>query len=303
MVFDRSNGIYRSIIVAIVGWLILVGNAQPISNDAGRKPAVTQSNEKATQSAEIVSNIRGIRSTPETQNVKTDPYEKERNEREKRDLQAQENSAYWAGAMFWVTFAAAVLSIIGIGLVWTTFRETRKANDIARDGNRAWVKLEAKGPRTMVIGHPKSTLHIGVELVNFGQSPATNIRCWGKIYFEPVSTEKIFSDVTNYYKSTIVADYSNVIFTNDKIIEQIDIECLDVPAGRYDIIAVASCCYRVIGKDELHFTARTFDISSQDPSAQSLGGRGQFQFHNSKSNMAMTQVLPIERKDVSAIAT
>jgi hypothetical protein len=143
MVFDSSNGIYRSIFAAIAG-LVLAANAQPVSQDTGSKPTTTQREGNAAKKPDVASSISRIGDALEAQNATGDPYEKEQNEREIRDLQAQEKSAYWAEAMFWATSVAVILSVIGIGLVWTTFRETQQANVIARNAQRAWVTLKAK---------------------------------------------------------------------------------------------------------------------------------------------------------------
>jgi hypothetical protein len=129
MVFDRRNGIYRSIFAALVGWLILVGNTQPVGNNTGGNSAAAQRNQDTAKNTNVAPGVSRIGDALEAQNAKSDPYEKERNEREILDLQAQEKSAYWAEAMFWATTAALILSLIGIGLVWTTFKETRKSND------------------------------------------------------------------------------------------------------------------------------------------------------------------------------
>ncbi len=182
MVSDRSNGIYRSVIAALVG-LILVGNAQaqPISNSARSDATAAKSNQKATQHSDIAFGISRIGNQLEAQNAKADPYEKERNEREIRDLQAQEKSAYWAGAMFWATLGALVLSVIGVGLVWTTFRETRKANSIARETMfrqlRAYVTAESAERNHDNRFEGYSGLEcVSITLHNSGATPATGVK-------------------------------------------------------------------------------------------------------------------------------
>ena len=195
MVSDRSNGIYQSVIAAIVGWLILVGNAQaqPISNRAGGDAAAIQSNQKATQHADIASGIRRIGNQLEAQTAKSDPYEKERNEREIRDLQAQENSAYWAGAMFWATLGALVLSVIGVGLVWTTFRETRKANEIAIFAQRPWISIEAT-PTIMTTKANSYTWEYLIYFKNLGSTVAKNFSFKDEIVFilpDSLDTKKV----------------------------------------------------------------------------------------------------------------
>jgi hypothetical protein len=134
----------RFIILAIAG-LILVG-ANPPSQNAGGQTTTTQGNNSANKEESVASGISRISEALEAQNAQTDPYEKERNEREIRDLEAQENSAYWAESMFWATVAALILSFIGIGLVYTTFHETRRSNVLSKAHQRARmeIKLEVR---------------------------------------------------------------------------------------------------------------------------------------------------------------
>jgi hypothetical protein len=174
MVFDRRNGIYRSIFAALVGWLILVGNTQPVGNNTGGNSAAAQRNQDTAKNTNVAPGVSRIGDALEAQNAKSDPYEKERNEREILDLQAQEKSAYWAEAMFWATTAALILSLIGIGLVWTTFKETRKSNDIAQNHQRARVFPTAELTST----HPYSeTKKVVLRCENIGLSPAYRVRC------------------------------------------------------------------------------------------------------------------------------
>jgi hypothetical protein len=172
MVSDSSNGIYRGIIVAIAG-LILIGANEP-SNYSTSNAAAAHSDNGANQEKDVASGIRRIGEALEAQNTKTDPYEKERNEREIRDLQAQENSAYWAEAMFWATFAAIILSVIGIGLVGATFRETQRSSEAAEISKDAYIwnergriSVQAEGTISIAIGEEQ---FIPIEIRNDGRS-------------------------------------------------------------------------------------------------------------------------------------
>jgi hypothetical protein len=160
MVSDSSNGIYRSVIAAIVGWMILVGNAQPISNRAGSDAPAAQSNQSTPNDAKVTAGINRIGNALEAQNTKIDPYEKEQNDREIRDLQAQEISAYWAGAMFWVNLGALILSAIGIGLVYITFDQARKATAVAQANLDLYRKAEAGSLTPTVKWLDDGKLHI-----------------------------------------------------------------------------------------------------------------------------------------------
>lgn len=181
MVSNRSNGIYRGIIAALAG-LILIGANNPSKNSTGNATAA-QGNQEAGHNENITAGISRISSALEAQKPKADPYEKDRNEREIRDLQAQENSAYWAQAMFWATFAAIILSVIGIGLVWFTFRETRKAAKSAQISaeayiwnERAWLEFaDLRKPTANIRTTPIDAFPM-VAIHNSGKSVAKIVR-------------------------------------------------------------------------------------------------------------------------------
>jgi hypothetical protein len=71
--------------------------------------------------------------------------QKHDNERNEADLVAQRKSALWTSIMGFAALIGMGLSAIGVYLVWTTFRATRQANEIAREAmtadNRAWVEI------------------------------------------------------------------------------------------------------------------------------------------------------------------
>jgi hypothetical protein len=161
---------YRGIFIAVAG-LALLG-ANPVSQNARGNAAAAQSDKSADKKKDVASGISRIGEALKAQNAKADPYEKQRNEREIRDLQAQENSAYWAEMMFWATVSALVLSFVGIGLVWTTFRETRKANDIAKNAQRPYLYIDKIRPAEL----SKFTKHLVLDIKNFGATPATQIK-------------------------------------------------------------------------------------------------------------------------------
>lgn len=178
MVTDRSYEVYRSALLSIVG-LILIGANLPSQNSSSYTTA-GQVDQNANQEKTVASGVSRIAETLEAQNAKTDPYEKERNKREIRNLAAQENSAYWTESMFWATVAALILSSIGIGLVWTTFRETQKANDIAKDSMYRQLKayLTIESAEMEKFGWPEAHLIIH----NSGSTPATNITVTSEKY-------------------------------------------------------------------------------------------------------------------------
>ena len=60
-------------------------------------------------------------------------------QREYEDLVSQRKSALWAMIMGVAALAGMALSVVGVVLVWTTFNETRRANEIAKLQNRPFM--------------------------------------------------------------------------------------------------------------------------------------------------------------------
>ena len=75
--------------------------------------------------------------------------------------------------MFWATLGALVLSVIGVGLVWTTFRETRKANEIA-------IRANVRATRQAVAGAEDTAKALDIARLSAesGQRAATVSRAW-----------------------------------------------------------------------------------------------------------------------------
>lgn len=169
---------YRSIFLAIAG-MILIGAGQPSDNGTTKSP-IEQANKEKRQHELASAGIGHTGAAIETQNSKNDRYEKERNEREIRDLIAQEKSAYWAEAAFWATAFAVVVSAVGIILVFTTFKETKKANNIAKVSAfrqlRAYVTAE-KATTSNVNFPDENQGFQGVRIVlhNSGATPAVGV--------------------------------------------------------------------------------------------------------------------------------
>jgi hypothetical protein len=70
-------------------------------------------------------------------------HEKRTNHRNEQDLVAQRQSANWAYIMGAAAVIGMILSVVGVVLVWTTFRETQKTNKIAAKNIDAYQRREA----------------------------------------------------------------------------------------------------------------------------------------------------------------
>jgi preprotein translocase subunit SecG len=89
--------------------------------------------------------------------------ESRENERDERDLVAQETTAIWTFVMSVAALVGVVLSIFGVGLVWVTFRETRETNVISRKIGVTQLDLPPGHPSfiTRVLGVDSGRLRLG----------------------------------------------------------------------------------------------------------------------------------------------
>ena len=107
-------------------------------------------------------------------------------QRDEQDLVAQKTSALWTMIMGWAATFGMVLSAVGVYLVWTTFAETRRANEIAREalivGNRAWLIVDSVDVSGLFYAFDGPDVVISGKIVfiikNTGKSAATDI--WTK---------------------------------------------------------------------------------------------------------------------------
>ena len=84
-------------------------------NPIDQQYATTAPADKATPETERIPHIdQSAGEIGQTTYTNGDPYQDERNERERRDIVAQEEMADWAKAAFWATLASA--SIAGLAL-------------------------------------------------------------------------------------------------------------------------------------------------------------------------------------------
>ena len=101
----------------------------------------------------------------------------------REDLKAQREMAWWTKVMGWAAGIGILLGAVSIWLIWRTWDATREAaksgdeaNRIAREGNRAWIKL-IPGEEGILRKHPDGVgLHIDLMIENVGTKPA--IRVW-----------------------------------------------------------------------------------------------------------------------------
>lgn len=106
----------------------------------------------------------------------------EQNAHDEYDLQAQLVSAAWTKAMGVAAIIGMAVGILGVGLIYSTFEETRTGNEIARDAliveNRAWLIVDELISRLHYSFEGKDVIVFGeldFRIKNTGKSTATDI--------------------------------------------------------------------------------------------------------------------------------
>ncbi len=181
---DGIGGYFRMSVVAL-GALFWVWFLWQLSADQTRGEIENQyaTRDYAERTEESISNF--CMTLPDAD--KTDCIEKaiesrRKEQRNERDLNAQETMARWTWVMGGIAGIGLIVSLIGIGLIYVTFKETRRAADTGREANeiarssserqlRAYVGVERIFVKTKAVGQ----VTVGEVVVkNFGQTPAYN---------------------------------------------------------------------------------------------------------------------------------
>lgn len=193
---------YRTIITALVGIAIALAGWATISHlqavsDSYEQYAAEASKHYARDAEE---QIRGrcsrLPPTNRAECVRKADQAARENQRSEKDLAAQKVTAWWTKIMGEAALTGLALSIIGVVLIWTTFHETRKANEIAQDTAKRQLRAYM-GIDETVLTVPEDEFGKG-EVVfrfkNFGATPAIQLKTVISIgvekYFQGMKTEK-----------------------------------------------------------------------------------------------------------------
>jgi hypothetical protein len=90
--------------------------------------------------------------------------------RDEYDLEAQRITATWTAHMGIAAIIGMAASLIGVGLIWFTFQETRKTNDLSKRASRAFVEPSFD----LTEGNRFTAPRIAISGVNIGETTAQN---------------------------------------------------------------------------------------------------------------------------------
>ena len=180
-------------------------------------------------------------------------------EHDQEDLVAQKSAALWGYVMGVSAVLGMGLSIIGVCLVWTTFRETRKANQISRDASRAWIGISVSESGKFWLSTEKLEFYFDVILENHGSSPAIEVFCRGFIVLgDPKGFDLPPLEDVKPAKHT---DSECIVFPNSKPLgTELIAEWTSEQPERAEINLIVACRYKIVGHQEWRRSTRTFQL-------------------------------------------
>jgi hypothetical protein len=188
--------------------------------------------------------------------------------RAEQDLDAQQRSANGTAITAIIALIGLAVSVVGIGLVYTTFNETRKSNALIHDAQRAWISVELK-PTFIHPTIPKGwkgpdenpeeiRVSAGITLKNIGNSSAKI----ESVYFFciPVGTMSAENiEGMTRSEANMIHHVPNAIIPTGKIeidiIKAFPFNWVEGSGHRFNVIAVVEVVYSV------GFTRCTFLLS------------------------------------------
>ncbi|MGW8202463.1 hypothetical protein ACWGM0_07935 [Sphingomonas bisphenolicum] len=162
---------YRSIVAALVGWLILVGAAQPPQGDnQTNQAAAAESLNQATNT--IAAAIRSTIHAPDKDMGCIQGHDERSS-----DLCAQWKAADSARDAAEYAFWGLIVGVVGTGMLFITFAETRQ---VSRAQLRAYISIKPMGLKIFQVDAGKQ-IEASLSIINGGQTPAYNVVWHGNI--------------------------------------------------------------------------------------------------------------------------
>jgi hypothetical protein len=162
--------------LALIGWGVIYGLSQEAAYEQSARDAHFENSKYACY--EIAKTKRKANPVKQRNSQPCAPskegQDENANRRDYADLVAQRSSALWAKIMGIAALVGMGLSLLGVVLVAITFRETRKANEIASGSQRAWIDIE---PKISINAADPDNIAISAisQFTNVGKTVAKNV--------------------------------------------------------------------------------------------------------------------------------
>jgi len=198
-----------------------------------------------------------------------DAFEAKRDyETNQYDLEAQRKSALWAYIMGAAAVIGMALSAVGVWLVKTTFDETRTANNIAIEVNRAWIGFSPIENGHLTIKKDSIDYRISVSLNNHGGRPAVNAQGWIMAYLNQSPNADLKRIAIETVKIGEGEGHVVTVFPNQK--EELHLAAKQSLKGLMSaqIVFVIVVAYRDAATLVDRYTAEAFQFHTDDSSVR-----------------------------------
>jgi hypothetical protein len=187
-------------------------------------------------------------------------------QRDEYDLAAQETVAVWTAVMGGVAVFGVALSAVGVFLVWTTFAETRKANDIANDALdgqlRPWVNFDAEF-LGLEYTDGKLKIRVKAKFQNRGASPALYLTYTASLFNERMEGERVFNLLPELFERDKRKHHDKALFPSEPWDKGFFTK-IEVPVGPHPLMLVVAARYRSPYSDRYRYTCKIYDITGPD---------------------------------------
>jgi len=265
-----------SVFAITFGLIVSASSALPqtvVENEPREEKDASESQDTGTnqQGRPIIptSALEGIESAIRDLMAEEDKIERARQQqREIRDLSAQEGMALWAKRMFLATFATVLLTFAALAAIIRTLHHTRRAAGYTRD-----ILVEAKKTTSLAMdtinvtesvamaqlrpwllgkgvessdvvdtsgGESISALEFAPVWYNFGQSPAINVGLWCHYLLVPRDSEVPKFTSAEVSSNTTIGPQDRTMGKYNVITGQ---DFADVVAGTKEIMIFIRCDY------------------------------------------------------------
>ena len=300
------------LIAALTIFAVVVGAVIYRDADHLQRSYERSANDKArdyARRADINSERRCLRiAAPEAKQncIREEAQAAREGQHDEYDLQAQLVTSAWTRAMGIAAIVGMTFGIVGVGLVFITFREARHGNDIARDALegqlRPWIEFRVSKAGTLEIVDDRLELVLAVTFKNIGTSPAIDLTYMGTMIFG-TAIDPHFRKLVERFR-TSDHDWADKNLFPDGTWERNVVAVHNGPrSGTEEMTFVIVARYRTPFSETYRFTARAFDVGPTV--SNSMGemvpvGHRLFDMENLPARQA---VLVIEKQHFSGFAT
>lgn len=189
------------------------------------------------------------------------PTSEDEQKRAKQDLQAQQDMAKWAYAMFLASIGGIILSALGLVFVGVGLVLNLRANQQSREffiaERRAWLSVTVEVPAPWERHLNEGRFYVKVTAKNVGHTPATNVH-----FHIPEDTVKAFAgddlkrfrDEIERHKSEWGAEVGDTIFPQEPFDRGARVSVPLLEGGNGDFYLPVFVSYRYAGSDKVHVT-------------------------------------------------